>query len=469
MHHGRTELGRFATGLPPGAMLSADAFISQQVFGMRGATSNSALSSGAASDLSAQIYGKHALPSFLPTLDIGQEIKAGGAVTALGGMQPAITRSLVINRVTAGTPFTGLVNAGNPANARHATTYFDNAGKYSFDIYNDAYSANAEAFSFTGTSAAISLFRIPKATNVLLGHTAAYTVASSARLQITGTSGGDSQQSIGCFSADAFGPALTFAKSRNATAGSNTIVQAEDSLGSLLTYGNNGSGWNNATMMRASVDGTPGASNDMPSRWSWWTCPDGSGNMLEGYRLNSQQEILVGVTTRNASGGKLQIKGGAQTTNNANVGGTTYYNVTQTGNGALTETNAFSHTIAASTLATNGDTLEFEAAGTFTASASVDKRVKVVFGTTTIFDTGALAITGATDWALRGTIIRTGAATQKAAISMNTSAAALMAYCDYTAPTETLANALTLKLTINATLANDVVAEFYKEKWFPGA
>ena len=166
--------------------------------------------------------------------------------------------------------------------------------------------------------------------------------------------------------------------------------------------------------------------------------------------------------------GKLQVKAGNQSTNPANVGGTHYWNATQTGNAAATETDAFSHTIAAATLNTNGDTIEFEASGTIAASASVDKRIKVIFGTTTIFDTGNLAITAATDWMLYGTIMRTGAATQKSMVSLNTSSGTLAAYADYAASTETLANALTLKLTVNGTLANDVVAEMYKDKWLPG-
>lgn len=149
------------------------------------------------------------------------------------------------------------------------------------------------------------------------------------------------------------------------------------------------------------------------------------------------------------------------------AGGVTYTNTTQTGNAAATETDAFSHTLTAATLNTNGESLEFEAAGTFAATASTDKRVKVVFGSTTIFDTGALAAVSAASWHVKGTIIRTGAATQKVIVSFDSSYASLNSTSTYTAATETLANALTLKLTVNGTNANDTVAQFYKEKWFP--
>lgn len=149
------------------------------------------------------------------------------------------------------------------------------------------------------------------------------------------------------------------------------------------------------------------------------------------------------------------------------VGGITYTNTTQTGNTAATETDAFSHTLSAATLGTDGESIEFEAAGTFAATASTDKRVKVVFGSTTIFDTGALAAVAAASWHLKGLIVRTGAATQKVIVSFDSSFSSLNSTATYTAATETLANALTLKLTVNGTNANDTVGQFYKEKWFP--
>ncbi len=178
---------------------------------------------------------------------------------------------------------------------------------------------------------------------------------------------------------------------------------------------------------------------------------------------------VFGHTAANANAGTLQVKAGTQTTNIAGVGGTLYVNTTQTGNAAGAETNAFSHSIAANTLTTNGASLEFYAAGTFATSASVDKRVKVVYGGTTLFDTGALAVTVAADWSLRGSIIRTGAATQKAVVTFESSDAALRASTDYTTPAETLSGAVTMKLTVNGTNASDTVAEFYKETWAAAA
>lgn len=133
-------------------------------------------------------------------------------------------------------------------------------------------------------------------------------------------------------------------------------------------------------------------------------------------------------------------------------------NTTAVGNVGTGEDNLISYTVPAATLATNGDHLEFEAAGTFAATAN-DKRIKVKFGAATILDTGVLAITAAGDWQLRGKIIRTGAATQKCVVAFTSTDAALRVWPDYATAAETLSGTVVLKLTGEATANNDVVQE----------
>lgn len=177
---------------------------------------------------------------------------------------------------------------------------------------------------------------------------------------------------------------------------------------------------------------------------------------------------LVGNVTASAnSGSLLQVKAGGQTTNQSSVGGTTVVNVTSTGNTAATETDCFSHSVAANTLNTNKDSLYFEAAGIFANTASVDKRVKVVFGSQTILDTGALAITSAQSWSMRGRITRISSTTQAVLVEFETSSTVLPASTTYTDGTQTLTNANTLKLTLNGTNANDTVGKMYYEEWCP--
>ena len=132
---------------------------------------------------------------------------------------------------------------------------------------------------------------------------------------------------------------------------------------------------------------------------------------------------------------------------------------------AATETDAFSHAIAANLLAANGDAIEFEASGSIAATVSVDKRIRVYFGTAIVFDSGLLAITTAQSWHLRGSLVRTGVNAQKIATTLTTSDGTTQAIARYAAAAENTAVAQAMKLTLNGNLANDVIAEFYRDRF----
>lgn len=146
---------------------------------------------------------------------------------------------------------------------------------------------------------------------------------------------------------------------------------------------------------------------------------------------------------------------------------TLYSSVTQTGNTAATETTLFSYVLPVNELS-NMDGLAFEASGTFAATAAVDKRIKVKFGTTTIYDSGVLAITTAESWVLHGTITRSGNASQKCNVTITTSSSVLVAKAVYTAATESLSSSVTLTITGQGTNASDVVGERFKVIKQPG-
>jgi hypothetical protein len=100
---------------------------------------------------------------------------------------------------------------------------------------------------------------------------------------------------------NAFSPYLVLAKSRSA---SNTIVQADDQLGSVNFQGNDGTEFVEAAQIAAFVDGTPGA-NDMPGRLVFSTAADGAAFTTERLRITSAGvlqvadagNITVGTTT----------------------------------------------------------------------------------------------------------------------------------------------------------------------------
>ena len=93
------------------------------------------------------------------------------------------------------------------------------------------------------------------------------------------------------YSADASSAALQFSKSRHATAGSHTIVQSGDALGEIYWAGSNGTSFTSAAALKGFVDGTPGASNDMPGNLVFYTTPDGSGTLSEAMRICYQGAV----------------------------------------------------------------------------------------------------------------------------------------------------------------------------------
>lgn len=164
--------------------------------------------------------------------------------------------------------------------------------------------------------------------------------------------------------------------------------------------------------------------------------------------------------------GRIAIKAGTSTDLTAKVGGTIDVNTTATGNTGGSETTIYSKVIAGNTLSANGDRILCRAAGTYANTAS-NKRVKVKFGSTTIFDSGTLNITGAQTWSIVVVITRTGATTQKCTVTFISSDAALRASTSYFTTAETLSGNITFAVTGTGANNNDVVFEMGDIEWKP--
>ena len=130
-------------------------------------------------------------------------------------------------------------------------------------------------------------------------------------------------------------------------------------------------------------------------------------------------------------------------------------NATAVANVGTGEDNLITYSVPGGTLGTNGEYLHWTATGQFGASANT-KRIRAYLGTTVLFDTSALAITVATDWSLEGEILRVDGTNARSGARFTSSSATLAGFSQYAAPTETLANALTLKLTGEATANDDI-------------
>ena len=132
---------------------------------------------------------------------------------------------------------------------------------------------------------------------VVIGHNDVVNIATiSPSLQIEGTGFAGSAVGQYRYSADAFGPTILFASSRNASIAGQTILQNNDELGKLRFYGSDGNDFENyGAEIIAAVDGTPG-SNDMPGRLVFSTTADNSASPTERLRIDSSGRLGIGVT-----------------------------------------------------------------------------------------------------------------------------------------------------------------------------
>lgn len=147
------------------------------------------------------------------------------------------------------------------------------------------------------------------------------------------------------------------------------------------------------------------------------------------------------------------------------MGGSIVQNALQVGNVGTGEDTLSQLTMKGALLNVNLDSFVFEYGGTFAANANA-KRLRLKFGATMILDTGALALNGGA-FRIRGRVMRTGAATQKAIAEIVTSAALLPSSASFTLPTEVLSGDVDFILTGEAVADNDIVKEMAAIDWKP--
>jgi hypothetical protein len=164
-----------------------------------------------------------------------------------------------------------------------ASQYWQSAGKH---IWRTAASGTAgNTISFT------QAMTLDASGRLLVGDTTPRTVLNKTiELSSAGTSA--NQCSIFVNQYVAAGNAvntgyLTFQRSGSGTLGTNSIVASGDRLGMVRFSGANGTDYNSAAEIYAEVDGTPGASSDMPGRLVFATTSDGAGGTTERARITA--------------------------------------------------------------------------------------------------------------------------------------------------------------------------------------
>jgi len=116
---------------------------------------------------------------------------------------------------------------------------------------------------------------------VLFGTQISQSIADTFAVQIFGTTQAEAGLAITRNSNNNGYPNLAFAKSRNTTPGSHTIVQDNDYLGWITWFGDDGTDLATpGAAIGARIDGTPGA-NDMPTKLLFHTTPNGTNDTVE--------------------------------------------------------------------------------------------------------------------------------------------------------------------------------------------
>ncbi len=155
---------------------------------------------------------------------------------------------------------------------------------------------------------------------LLIGHTAS--IGEDRYLQLVGTSGDTASMQIVRHSANSSCSQIDFTKSRNATKGSNTVVNDNDHLGQICFRGDDGTDLNSmAASIIATVDGTPG-SNDMPGRLSLQTTADGASTPTERLRITKTGRVKIGTGAIGLTN-SMTAQGGLQVSTNGASGAPT--------------------------------------------------------------------------------------------------------------------------------------------------
>jgi hypothetical protein len=186
--------------------------------------------------------------------------------------------------------FSGNVNFGNnrPVNINlgdAATPGICLGGDANTGIFGPA--ADTWAVATNG----VEKLRVTSTGEVGINHT-----APTSTLDIRDT---DTKITATNFAASASGAFIELQKSRSATVGTNTIVNNGDVLGQINFQGANGTTFTPGAAIQASVDGDPGATNDMPGRLIFFTTPNASGTLTERMRITQDGKIGFGTGNPN--------------------------------------------------------------------------------------------------------------------------------------------------------------------------
>lgn len=145
-------------------------------------------------------------------------------------------------------------------------------------------------------------------------------------------------------------------------------------------------------------------------------------------------------------------------------GASLYTNSSEAENVGSGETDLMEYELFANALGVNGDYLDVEIWGIFAANAN-NKRIRLYFGSTVIFDTMAIALNDGS-WYIKAKVIREELADQNAIASVISSNALLTPTTNFTIPSEDAAIPILIKTTGEGIANADIVQRGMTIKWF---
>jgi hypothetical protein len=317
--------------------------------GINGGTNAFELYNGSSTSLSINLSGSVGIGTTIPrgVLDISSGLRTG----TLSGLFIGADADTTAGTRTNNTRKIGMIASPHYENASSSVfgIAMDNQVSNNFIYIGGGYSgynaATAIVFSTGGTTTTETgseRLRINSSGDVFINNSSGVTLNSlTNKLSISSTT--YNLFDISRFSDNAFGPNFYLVKSRNGSIGGNTIVANGDNLGNINWVGANGTGFTDAASIRAEVDGTPGATNDMPGRLIFSTSADGASGSTERIRIASgglvtvtgtgagqtSEGIFFKRTNNLAQGGYISGNGGAlnivATNEHSSVNGTIYF------------------------------------------------------------------------------------------------------------------------------------------------
>lgn len=108
--------------------------------------------------------------------------------------------------------------------------------------------------------------------------------------------------------ADTAGTDIRFYKSRAVDGSADTIVASGDNVATIRFYASNGTTYDSPAKLQVIVDGTPGASADMPGAFVFSVSPDGSATTAQALKIGQNKYALFGADVGFASGGTISIQ-----------------------------------------------------------------------------------------------------------------------------------------------------------------